>query len=124
MKKIIVGILIVCLYCFPFVYNSMYQDFANRSMLGYLLMLMATLLLAFLGKLFSSSIYLIIGNIISVIISFYFINEMSWNEEWGGYFKPLTPNQLLIFASVLFLVPQLFAMRLAKKLKDRDRVKG
>ncbi|PAD34902.1 hypothetical protein CHH56_12120, partial [Terribacillus saccharophilus] len=67
---------------------------------------------------------LIIGNIISVIISFYFINEMSWNEEWGGYFKPLTPNQLLIFASVLFLVPQLFAMRLAKKLKDRDRVKG
>ncbi|PAE06649.1 hypothetical protein CHI12_15180 [Terribacillus saccharophilus] len=122
MKKIIVGILIVCLYCFPFVYNSMYQDFANRSMLGYLLMLMATLLLAFLGKLFSSSIYLIIGNIISVIISFYFINEMSWNEEWGGYFKPLTPNQLLIFASVLFLVPQLFAMRLAKKLKDR--VKG
>ncbi|MFJ6414674.1 hypothetical protein ACIQLG_17985 [Terribacillus saccharophilus] len=124
MKKIIVGILIVCLYCFPFVYNSMYQDFANRSMLGYLLMLMATLLLAFLGKLFSSSIYLIIGNIISVIISFYFINEMSWNEEWGGYFKPLTPNQLLIFASVLFLIPQLFAMRLAKKLKDRDRVKG
>ncbi|WP_175074421.1 hypothetical protein [Terribacillus sp. AE2B 122] len=124
MKKIIVGILIVCLYCFPFVYNSMYQDFANRSMLGYLLMLMATLLLAFLGKLFSSSIYLIIGNIISIIISFYFINEMSWNEEWGGYFKPLTPNQLLIFASVLFLIPQLFAMRLAKKLKDRDRVKG
>jgi hypothetical protein len=122
MKKIIVGILIVCLYCFPFVYNSMYQDFANRSMLGYLLMLMATLLLAFLGKLFSSSIYLIIGNIISIIISFYFINEMSWNEEWGGYFKPLTPNQLLIFASVLFLIPQLFAMWLAKKLKDR--VKG
>lgn len=119
MKKIVFGILIVCLYCFPFVYNSMYQDFANRSMLGYLLMLVATLLLAFLGKLLSKSIFIIIGNIFSVIISYYFISEMSWNEEWGGYFKPLTPNQLLIFNSVLFFIPQFIAIRLAIKLKDK-----
>ncbi|PAE15873.1 hypothetical protein CHH91_11795 [Virgibacillus sp. 7505] len=119
MKKAVVGILIVCLYCFPYVYNSMYQDFTYRSMLGYLLMLVATLLLSFLGKLFSHPIYLIIGNIFSVIISFYFISQMAWNEDWGGYFKPLTPNQLLIFASVLFLIPQVIAIRLAKKLKDK-----
>ncbi|MFB1099423.1 hypothetical protein [Terribacillus sp. JSM ZJ617] len=119
MKKAVVGILIVCLYCFPYVYNSMYQDFTYRSMLGYLLMLVATLLLSFLGKLFSHPIYLIIGNILSVIISFYFISQMAWNEDWGGYFKPLTPNQLLIFASVLFLIPQVIAIRLAKKLKDK-----
>lgn len=67
MKKVVIGILIVCPYCFPFVYNSMYQDFTNRSMLGYLLMLTATFLLAFAGKLLSHSIYLIIGNILSVI---------------------------------------------------------
>lgn len=121
MKKAVVGILIVCLYCFPYVYNSMYQDFTYRSMLGYLIMLVATLLLPFFGKLFSHPIYLLIGNILSVIISFYFINEMSWNEDWGGYFKPLTPNQLLIFASVLFLIPQFIAMRLAKKLKDKAK---
>ena len=115
MRKIVIGILIVCLYCFPFVYFSMHQDFANGSMLGYLIMIVVTSLLAFLGKLFSNSIYLIIGNILSVIISFYFISEMIGNERWGGYFKPLTPYQLLILVSFLNLIPQFFTIKLAKR---------
>lgn len=50
MRKIIIGILIACLYCFPFVYFSMYQDFENRSMLGYLLMIAVSLILAILAN--------------------------------------------------------------------------
>lgn len=117
MRKIVIGILIVCLYCFPFVYFSMQQDFANRSMLGYLFMVIVTSLIAFFGKLFSNSISLIIGNILSVIISFYFISEMTGNERWDGYFKPLTPYQLLILVSFLNLIPQLFALKLANRYK-------
>ncbi len=119
LRKIVIGILIVCLYCFPFVYFSMHQDFANRSMLGYLIMIIVTSLLAFFGKLFNNSISLIIGNILSVIISFYFISEMTGNERWGGYFKPLTPYQLLILVSFLNLIPQFFAMKLAKRNKNK-----
>lgn len=119
MRKIVIGILIVCLYCFPFVYFSMHQDFANSSMLGYLIMIVATSLLAFLGKLFSNSIFLIIGNILSLIISFYFISEMTGNERWGGYFKPVTPYQLLILVSILNLIPQFFAMMFAKKIQNK-----
>lgn len=120
MRKIVSGILIVCLYCFPFVYFSMHQDFANRSMLGYLIMIVVTSLLAFFGKLVSnSSIFLIIGNILSVIISFYFISEMTGNERWGGYFKPLTPYQLLILVSFLNLIPQFFAIKLANRNKNK-----
>ncbi|MFJ7512818.1 hypothetical protein ACIQW7_25775 [Peribacillus simplex] len=119
LRKIVIGILIVCLYCFPFVYFSMHQDFANRSMLGYLIMIVVTSLLAFFGKLFKNSISLIIGNILSVIISFYFISEMTSNERWGGYFKPLTPYQLLILVSFLNLIPQFFAMKLANRHKNK-----
>lgn len=119
MKKTVIGILIVCLYCFPFVYFSMHQDFENSLMLGYLIMIIVTSLLAFLSKLFSNSIFPIIGNILSLIISFYFISEMSGNERWGVYFKPLTPYQLLIFVSVLNLIPQFLAMKLANRHRDK-----
>ena len=117
MRKIVIGILIACLYCFPFVYFSMHQDFVNGSMFGYLIMIVVTSLLAFLGKRFSNSIYLIIGNILSIIISFYFISEMTGNERWGGYFKPLTPYQLLILVSFLNLIPQFLTIMIADKRK-------
>lgn len=49
MKKMVIGILLVCLYCFPFVYFSMHQDFEDSLMLGYLMMIIVTLLLTFLS---------------------------------------------------------------------------
>ena len=115
MRKRIVGILIVCLYCFPFVYFSMLQDFANGSMLGYLIMIVVTSLLAYFGKLYKSSILVIVGNILSMGVSFYCISGMNGNERWGGYFKPLAPYQLLVLVSFLNVFPQLIAMRLARK---------
>lgn len=119
MKKIVVGILIICFYCFPFVYFSMLQDFAKRSLRGYFIMIIATLLLAFFGKLFSNLIPLIIGNIISGIISFYFIERMKGVGIWDYYFKPLTPTMLLILVSVLNLIPQLLAVKIANKFKNQ-----
>ena len=118
MKKTVMGIIIVCIYCFPFVYFSMYQDFANGSMLGYLLMIVLTSLLAFFGQFFSSSIPIMIGNILSVLSSFYFIKTS--NEDWRGFFKPLSPYQLLILVSILNLIPQFLAMKFAKiKIKNK-----
>lgn len=123
MRKLVISILIVCLYSFPFVYFSMYQDFTNKSMLGYLLMVGGTLILAFFGKFFSNTIPLIIGNIVSVIISFYFLNKMeiSFGIGWdGGYFKPLSPYQLLLLVSFLNLIPQFFVMNLANRYKKKQ----
>ncbi|MFD3449313.1 hypothetical protein ACFDTO_32575 [Microbacteriaceae bacterium 4G12] len=120
MRKIGVNILIVCLYCFPFVYFSMYQDFTNRSMIGYIIMIIATSLIAFVGKFFNSIIPVIIGNITSAIISYYFINQVTGSEEWGGYFKPLTPSELLVLVSFLNLIPQFFAMKLANRWTIKD----
>lgn len=119
MRKTAIGIVIFCLYCFPYVYYSMYLDFANRLMLGYLLMIVATSILAFFGKLYSTNIPLILGNIASAMISFYLISNMEGNDRWGGYFKPLTPYQLLMFVASLNLIPQFISMKLANKYKKK-----
>jgi|SRR5690625_1587625 len=118
MRKTIVSILIILLYCFPFVYYSMYQDYTNGSLLGYLLMIVGTSILAFLAKYFNNLLPFIIGNIASLIVSFYFIYRTgdSWHD---GYFKPLTPNQLLFLVSFLNLIPQFLVMMLVKKFKSR-----
>lgn len=92
-------------------------------MSGYLTMIVGTSILAFLGKYFNNTIPLIIGNTASAIISLYFLYkiEITLGTGWdGGYFKPLTPYQLLILVSFLNLIPQFFAMQLAKKVKRSE----
>ncbi|MEH7250409.1 hypothetical protein V7114_27020 [Neobacillus niacini] len=117
MKKISIGIFLVILYCFPFVYFSMKQDFTNRSMIGYLIMIVSTSILAFLSKYFCNFIPFIIGNILSMIISFYFNGGMSDIEMWdGGYFTPFYTSQLIVVVSLINLIPQYIAMILAKKV--------
>ncbi|PEP64352.1 hypothetical protein COF36_04435 [Bacillus pseudomycoides] len=111
-KKVILTILIICVYCFPFVYFSMYKDFTDRSMIGYFIMLLVTSLLAFCCKCLNTTATFIIGNILSAIISYYFIHVTS-DEYFGGYFKPLTPIQLLTVVNFLNLIPQLCAIKLA-----------
>jgi hypothetical protein len=116
MKKIILGVLVVSFYCFPFVFNSMKNDFDHRSMSGYLLMVLVTTLLAFLGKYFCNSIPIIVGNIVSMLVSFYFKSTMDggWDE---GYFKPLSATQLIVLVSILNLIPQYIAISIANGLK-------
>lgn len=97
----------------------MYQDFINRSMVGYVIMIVATSLLAFFGKYYVNSIPMIVGNILSGFISFYFNSKMMGNDGWDGYFKPLTPNHLLIVVSFLNLIPQFIALKIAKRYKNK-----
>jgi len=123
MRKVIISILIVFLYCFPFVYFAIHQDFSSGSMLGYLIMIAGTTILAFFSKYFSNIIPFIVGNIASVIISFYFLYklEVVLGGGWdGGYFKPLTPIQLLLLVSILNLIPQFLVMSLANRIKNTE----
>lgn len=119
MNKIYFSILIICAYSFPYAFFSMYLDYTKQSMLGYLAMIAATFLLAFVGRLSGNSIAIIIGNILSLLISLYFVNRMG--SDWGGgYFKPFTPIQLVIVVSVLNTLPQLLAVTAGNKVKNRS----
>ncbi|WP_203362937.1 hypothetical protein [Bacillus sp. REN10] len=117
MKKVAMNLLILCLYGFPFVYFSMYKDFADGSMIGYVLMILVTSILAFIGQYSHHTMAVFIGNLVSAVVSYYFITQMAGNDRWGGYFKPLAPVHLLVLVSVLNIIPQRMAMNLAKKYK-------
>ena len=88
-------------------------------MQGYLFMIIVTAILAFLGGFFSGYLPLLIGNIASALVSYYFVSQMSGFEWWDGYFKPFTPYQVSIINSILNLIPQSFAIILASKIKNR-----
>jgi hypothetical protein len=84
-------------------------------MIGYLIMIVSTSILAFLTKYFCNHIPFIIGNILSMIISFYFSGGMSDIEMWeGGYFTPFNPSLLIVVVSLINLIPQYISMILAK----------
>ncbi|GGH87275.1 hypothetical protein [Pullulanibacillus pueri] len=120
MRRLGIGMLMVLLYCFPFVYFSMYQDFMNRAMFGYVSLILAPALIAFLSYYFNHFIPIVVGNIVSLIISYFLIRAGSerW-EGWDYYFKPLAPSQFLFFVSILNLIPQLIATKLAKVYKKK-----
>ncbi|MFD0051880.1 hypothetical protein ACFVHQ_21735 [Actinomycetes bacterium NPDC127524] len=122
MRNLLFSILIVSLYCFPFVYFAMYQDFSHWSMLGYLIMIIGTSVLAFFCRCFSSTTTLIIGNIGSAIISLYFVHKMagSFGGRWDGYFTPVSSYQLLLLVSALNLIPQFCIMKLASRGKNKQ----
>ncbi|WP_047984360.1 hypothetical protein [Ornithinibacillus californiensis] len=124
MKKPWIGIVIIIFYSIPFAYFSLYQDFTNRSLVGYLIMVLITAILAFFGQYFSSFIPLIIGNILSTLVSIYVYLELGNTEGLDeGYFKPFYPLQLIIVLSVLNLVPQFFAAFFAH-VKKTKKVTG
>jgi len=97
----------------------MYKGFINGSMIGYLTMIITTSALAFKAKYTDNTHVIYIGNFLSITISYYFINSIDL-LGWSGYFKPLSPYQFLILGSLLNLIPQLFAVKQAIKLKSRN----
>lgn len=116
MKKVGLNFLILCLYCFPFGYFSIYTDFTKDSMMGYLIMIIITSTIAFVGKYSNNVLALIIGNILSVIVSYYFLGKII-TDDLQMYIKVTTPHTFLIWISLLNLIPQLFAIRFADQYK-------
>ena len=116
-RKIGINILIIGLYCFPYVYFSMYKDFNNSSMVGYLIMIFITSILAFASKYSNNLLSMIVGNIISLVMSYYFIKGMSGNDRWDGYFKPFYPTHFLFFASLINLGFQILSISITSKLR-------
>ncbi|OMD90550.1 hypothetical protein BSK49_08200 [Paenibacillus odorifer] len=120
MRKLGLNLLIIIVYCFPFVHFAMDKDFNNGSMVGYLMMIVITSLIAFLGKWSNNIMAIVIGNIASAFVSYYFISNLSGEGGWDGtFFKPLGPTGSFIFFSMLNLIPQFLAMKLANKFKKK-----
>ena len=101
------AILLLAVYCIPFVFLSMYDDHKNYSMIVYGLMIIAIWYFAFLAKRKSSFIVLLIGNILSFLSSYFWVLRVDKIGEWGGYFKPLSSVQALVFFTILIVLLQI-----------------
>ncbi|MEJ8303558.1 hypothetical protein [Saccharibacillus sacchari] len=99
------SVLIVIVYALPFVYFGMQQDYGHQSPIGYVAMVAVMGLLAFASMKLGSVYALLIGNIASFAVSFYFVGKMQ-GDTLDAFFKPLSAEQTLIFVSVLMLVLQ------------------
>lgn len=119
MEKLGLALIIFVIYCFPFVFISLYMDFAYHTMAGYALMLAVTFILAYAGKMTDNVTAVIGGNLASLTISCYLLNSMPGGGLWRSFFKPLTPEQLLVLVSCLHWIPQFIAASMAGKYTKR-----
>ncbi|MDF2946455.1 MAG: hypothetical protein K0S51_1134 [Bacillales bacterium] len=96
----------------------MLNDFKERSLIGYLIMFVCSLFLVILSKVLKTYMPIAIGNCISFLASYKYINDFSSsNEIWGNYFKPLTPHGLVIFVSLVLIVYQIVLYIKSNKLE-------
>lgn len=114
MKKHIISILILLIYGTPFVFISMYLDYTQRSMLGYLLMISAYIFLSCIHRFNNNKFIIFLGNIISFALSYSLANRVT-SGGWGGYFKPFLPSDFVIFVTILSILIQIFLKNLVKK---------
>jgi hypothetical protein len=121
MKKTVITLLLICLLSFPYVFFAMYLDCSKGSMLGYGIMVGMSLILGYTTRFFAALPVLVIGNLLSLAISYYLNTTMAGSEKWGWYFKPLTSQQLLILVSILNLIPQIIGTNISRKPKNNDK---
>ena len=100
------AIIILAVYCIPFVFLSMYDDYKNYSMIVYGLMIIIVWYFAFLAKRKSSFLVLLIANILSFLSSYIWVLRVNKIEEWQGYFKPFSSVQALVFFTILIVLLQ------------------
>ncbi|MCM3765134.1 hypothetical protein [Neobacillus niacini] len=121
MKKGIISILLFSLLSFPYVFIAMFLDVSQGSMLGYGIMAVMSLILGYTARYFGLVPVLVIGNLVSLVISYYLNTTMAGHEKWGWYFKPLTSQQLLIVVSILNLIPQILGLTIHRNQKDKPK---
>lgn len=122
MKKGLVGLIVLIGYTVPFVYFALLEDFKMGTLLGYVLLLVMFTALAYVGQRFSHLLFVVVGNLVSYFVSVYFAGQRN-DFGWDGYFKPLTAEQLILFVSLLMLIPQLIAVVVAMSREAKQGMK-
>lgn len=78
-------------------------------------MLVAIIALSFIGGFINLMLPIILGNIASFGVTYYYNSFMIPNDRWDGYFVPLDSIILIIVVSILILIPQFIAYKLGKR---------
>ncbi len=95
MKKAVVSLVIIALFCVPFAYLALKTDFEQASMIGYIPLIGASIVLSVIGTKYNCIPAVVVGNIVSLIVSYYYVSHYNGGESWDGYFKPFDATIML-----------------------------
>lgn len=119
MKKIVVSLIIIALFCVPVAYLALKIDFEQASMIGYIPLIGTSIVLSVIGTKYNCIPAVVVGNIVSLIISYYFVSHYNGGDRWEGYFKPFNASIMLYIISVLNLIPQLITFLIIKRVTKK-----
>ena len=120
MKKTVISLVIIALFCVPCAYLALKTDFEQASMTGYIPLIGVSIVLSVIGTTFKCIPAVVVGNVASLIVSYYFVSHYSGGDRWGGYFKPFDATIMLYIISILNIIPQLIIVLLIKRRMRRS----
>ncbi|EOT43742.1 MULTISPECIES: hypothetical protein [Enterococcus] len=104
----------VMFFAIPFVYLSLLLDTYFHSMFGFLFTLLFSLAVGFYFKACDHLILWLLGNILSTVIS---VILQAQHPEWHFFYQPFNPAFLVLFLSLLYLIPQVIGIIWATSLQ-------
>lgn len=115
MNKKLINILLLLAYCVPYQFLAMYGDHHFNTILLYGFMVICFGVLTWIAVKNNLVVTLVIGNILSCILSYFFIQYSSY--DWSDYFKPFSPVGLLLFVTIILFISQvLFIYHFKKRI--------
>ncbi|MEJ8303556.1 hypothetical protein [Saccharibacillus sacchari] len=107
------------LYVFP--YASLFMEVHYRGMLllGGLLIVGITVLLAITARIYGSIYLVLIGNVISAFLSYRFIQNWAGTTGKADFFEPLSTLQALFLYTGILLIAQAVALIVIESLRRR-----
>lgn len=106
------------LYLIPFVFIEMFADWHGQLLIGLLLMVFA-LALATHFMWYGAPKWILLGNVISFVVSLLMVMVLLPASEVGFFYKPFGPVGTLVLFSVLFYIFQYAVAWLICKLGKR-----
>ncbi|MBO0430584.1 hypothetical protein [Enterococcus sp. DIV0660C] len=89
----------------PYLYLGLLLDFHYHSVFGFIFLIFLAILGGFLMRIKGQIRLLLVGNIISTIVSYIYALKF---PDWQLFYQPFKPTQLVLVFALLYLVPQAF----------------
>lgn len=120
MRKRKLDVLILLLYCVPYVFLGMLGDYAANTLLLYILMVAALLALLLYCMKTQRKVIAVIGNLLSVLSSGFFTRAFA-TEGWNFYFKAYSPMARTMWFCGIVLVIQVVILWIVHAYKKEEK---
>lgn len=108
------------MYVFPYAWLLMKMHIEIGFLWAYLLVASIALVLVTAAQVYGTIYLVLIGNVISIFISYWFIRNESPTSVWEGFFEPFQPVQAMFLYTGMLLVPQAIVLIVIEIVRRRN----